>query len=231
MDGSCQTPIYQPQPIMPMAQPDPTLAPDVQSGRYHGGYSAIPGPMSTNGHEVMNSPGTFPIESSQPVMGGHSTGGRYGQSPAAAGNASPPPLPPVIPAPSVRQPAQVAPQGLPPVPSPADHQSSRLFLPSQPQAVTGNSRYGLSARRQAALAVNRSVQAPTPQRPYQPHAAVSGSNRYRSVSQSMYRMANTQATSPNVQATTTQLTRPVATPLLKMPVNRSTARVPTKQPI
>jgi|GEM_PF-3452830 len=209
MDGSCQTPIYEPQPMTPMAQPSPVFEPDIHSGRYQGGYSPVPGPMP-GGHEIISSPGAFPSETSQPVTGGHSAGSRYSQSPT--------PTPPMLPPPPAAPPTNTIPPALPPVPGPANQQSSRLFLPSPPQALSGTGRYGMTTRRQAALAVSRSVQAPAPRRPAGSQTAPL-SNRYLSVSQPKHQLPNTQAAPSGIRATTTQLTQPVATPLLEMPAN------------
>ncbi len=214
MDGSCQTPIYQPQPMIPMAQPGPAFTPDIHSGRYQSGHSSVPVPMP-GGPAIMNSPGAFPMESSQPGFGGNSASSRYGQTPATTGNTNPTPLSPIMPTPPGAQPNHSAPPALPPVPSPANQQSSRLFLPSQPQAVSGTGRYGMSTRRQATQPVSRSVVAPMPQRPQ----TAARNSRYRSVGRSVQRMPNMPAAPARIRATTTQLTQPVATPLLKLPAN------------
>ena len=223
-DGNCQIPIYQPQAMAPIPQPNPAFSPDMQSGRYHSGHSAMPGSMPPGGHEVLSSPGPFPMETSQPVMGGHSTGSRYGQGPSATGNSIPAPVSPMMQTPPAAPSNHGSPIPLPPVPSAPNHHSTGLFLPSQalaqPQTVTGNGRYGMSARRQArmpAQLVGQPVPAPIPQRGYQSQPAPR-SNRYRSVGQPRPLTPNNQAAPSRVRATTTQLTQPVAAPLLKLPV-------------
>ena len=214
-DGSCETPLYQPQLTGPLTHPGPVFPADIHSGRYHNGHSAMSGAIPPGGSQVMSTHGPIPIQTPQPVIGERSGSKHYGQGSSTPDNGIPSPMS----APSLAPPGHGVSPPLPPVPGPADHQSTPRFLPSrasiQPQTVTGYGRYGIPAR-----AVSASVQPAMPQRGYQTRTTPR-SNRYRSVSQPRYPALSNQPAHSRVRATTTQLTQPVTAPFLKLPVDQT----------